>query len=152
MNLHKVAWRMPPTALWVQANGRNGRFLGTHLWFLEEGTPPPLETRQNWQSRDWWRPRRFQWEPFADSLRTMFADRWPVPLCGRPSTSRSPRVYFSGRGACPDCQRIAAQRGIIGLTYPEAQQLSSQYATLQEERLAWIAAGRPDQWPLPSTS
>jgi hypothetical protein len=151
MNLHNVLTSLRNVALWVRVTGSNGRSIGTHLWELEEGVPPDLAPKPSWQERAWWRPSRFSWQPFQTSLDLLFRTGYVRPICGKRSASRFPYGQFAGtHGRCADCVRVARERGIIALTQSEAIDLSPRYAELRHEQAQWVAAGRPDQWPLPS--
>ena len=149
MNLHEVRIAMRNVAMWVVVTGANGRPIGHHLYPLAEGAPPEgLGVRHGWQERAWWRPARFGWRPFEMAAATMFSRGYVQPLCGHRSASTHPRASLSRqRGTCVECARIATQRGMMALTYNEAQQMSTTLQALQAEQAAWIAAGRPDQWP-----
>jgi len=149
MNLHEVRTAMRNVAIWVVVTGANGRHIGHHLYALDEGMPPEgLGTRPNWQDREWWRPERFMWRPFEIAAAGMFRNGYVQPLCGHRSASTRPRASLSRyRGTCVGCVRIAAQRGMMMLSYDEAQQMSSTLQATQAEQAAWNAAGRPDQWP-----
>jgi hypothetical protein len=149
MNLHNVRVAMRNVAMWVVVTGANGRHIGHHLYPLAEGVPPEgLGTRQSWQDRAWWRPARYGWRPFEGAAAGLFRNGYVAPLCGHRSASTRPRASLSRhRGVCVDCVRIATQRGMMALTYDEAQQMSTTLTALQTEQAAWVAAGRPDQWP-----
>lgn len=150
MNLHKVQFPLRNVALWLHASGQNGRAIGTHLWPVEEGTPPPFDLagRQTYNT-SYWSPRRFTWSPFV--IAHIFRGGYQPPLCGHRSQSRSPRINTSySPGTCTGCVQAATRLGYTPLTYREALDQSTTRLAIAEETLAWTRAGRPTEWPLTS--
>lgn len=148
MNLHHVRFPLHNVALWLTAYGRNGRGIGEHLWPVEEGAPPEYSNagRQTYNER-YWNPARFSWLPF--NFNRLFANGFVPPLCGRRSQSMNPRIAqaWNTNSMCERCLTLATQRGIIPLTYDQAKAQSSIPQALQAEQAAWVAAGRPTEWP-----
>jgi hypothetical protein len=151
MNLHNTRFALRNVAIWIEAMGRNGRGIGIHLWPMVEGEPPPMNPMPNWNTRAYWTPERFGWRPFQQAVNTLFNGGYVRPLCGKVSQARRPRAYTASYNGCPTCATIARQRGIMAMTYSDAADQSTTYQTLSEEAVEWRAAGRPDQWPQPTT-
>jgi hypothetical protein len=155
MNLHSVAFKMGNVAIWLQGWGGNGRGMGVHLWEVEEGTPSTQQDEARSYNRNYWRPRRFTFQPFSfDNImeRDGRYRQWVPPLCGYRSASRRARLSNTGyHGTCQGCLAAAARRGIVPLTYTEAQDMSPLRTALQQEERDWELAGRPSPWP-PSPS
>ena len=101
MNLHDIKFRLLNVAIWLHANGRNGRDIGAgdHLWVLPEGEPPntPDGHARRGSRRTRGCPHRFRWAPFPYAH--LFRDGWVPPLCGQRTASRSPaHRHRLGRG------------------------------------------------------
>jgi hypothetical protein len=150
MNLHSVRHTIGSLLVWLEVTGRTGRSVGNHLWEVEEGEPPELVPMDMWRTRAWWTPARYQWRPFM--AEQTFANGYTPPLCGRRSAMRTrPRIVGGWSTRCPDCMRIAVDRGMMTFNTSEVTALSDTYRELRTESQLWAAAGRPDQWPEPTT-
>ena len=139
--------------MWLVAYGQNGRNIGTHLWPIDEGTPPEtvVETAQTW-NRNYWMPRRLGWRAF--DYQTLFSNGYVQPLCGHRSASRWPRITERNawnHNTCTNCVAEAARRGIVIQTPTQAQEQSRTMQELMTERQEFIDAGRPNTWPVQNT-
>jgi hypothetical protein len=147
MNLHNVAFAITNAAIWLTVVGGNGRTIGDHLWELPEGEPPEFDgtTQQTW-NRNYWSPTRFSWRPF--NYNNLMREGYVAPLCGRRSQARRPRINLAwGNEPCQRCLALATERGIIPLTYNQAQAQSTTLVAITTEMNEWVAAGRPNTWP-----
>jgi hypothetical protein len=133
MNLHSIVNKAPKW-FWCNLFGRRYSPIGTHIWLIERGTPPPLEPPPY---RRWHVPPRFNWTPYAASARTMLPP--PRPLCGFRTHAQTPRIdidYNRYYEKCPRCLEIASIRDILitpfsalDQDFPENAQLLSEYET-----------------------
>lgn len=151
MNLHNARFPLNNIAVWVEARGMRQRSIGVHLWVLNEGEPPDMVPMQSWRTRAYWQPSRFSWRPFQQAIDNLFRNGYVPPLCGKRSASRRPVAYAAGYAECNDCRAEARRRGMMTLTQQAALSQSSTYTALASESQAWAQAGRPDQWPQPTT-
>ncbi len=146
MNLHDIAFNGRKAWMWVNVSGR--RYIGTHLYFIEEGTIPPLTPKPN-PRITWWTPPRWMWKPFETNLMNLFPHGTYVqPLCGKKSRAqdvRGSRHYEGGwrDERCRDCATIARDRGYAIQSWTNLEETSPAWTTARVEYMAWDAAGRP---------
>lgn len=150
MNLHEVGFALTNVAIWIQAIGRNGRHNGTHLWRIEEGTPPDLMARPTYATT-YWRQPRYEWRPFKIGIANLFNNGYIAPLCGKVSRSRRPwaREALEGeisRSACEACAAAAWVDGILPMSRVEGWADSAIYRATQEEVLTLDSRGQETEW------
>ena len=148
MNLHDLQPTMLYRYFWITATGRNGHGLGTHLWNIPEGTPPPITEQDNdpnvYRNR-YWRPTRFAWRPFISGINTLHLRGWRRPLCGRMSTAERPETVmaYNDERTCAECNIIRLQRNITTYTIHDHSFPSTPVGvSLSTEIAAWNADHR----------
>lgn len=145
MNLHDITFNGHRLWLWADVSG--WRYIGTHLYELEEGIPPPLAPRIP-ADHAAWRPRtpdRWNWEPYKQSVRNLFPGGiYSAPLCKKKSKARDVRGSASNwRITCGQCATIARDKGLISRTWDEAKEESEAFKTVRRELTDWTNAGAP---------